>query len=60
MHPVLAQDDLLTRAEVYKLIDRAKLLPKGQNSRPAKVADILVPLDALYTAARSRADLLFQ
>jgi hypothetical protein len=59
MHPVLAQDELLTRAQVYKLINQAKLLPLGQNPRPAKVDDILVPLDALYTAARSRADLFF-
>ena len=57
--PMLAQANLLTRAEIYKLVNQAQLLPKGRSPRPAKLEDVLVPLDALQTAQRSKAELLF-
>ena len=57
--PLLAQPDLLTRAKVYKLVNTVQLLPNNQSPRPAKLADTLAPLDAIKTATRSRAELLF-
>ena len=57
--PALAQQDLLTQAQVYKLVNTVQLLPKNQAPRQAKLSDILVPLDALKTASRSKAELLF-
>ncbi|WP_242046219.1 MULTISPECIES: hypothetical protein [Calothrix] len=57
--PALAQQDLLTRAEVYKLQNQVQLLLKDKPPRAAKKADVLVPLDALQTKTRSRAELLF-
>ncbi|PSB30076.1 hypothetical protein [Stenomitos frigidus] len=57
--PLLAQPDLLTRAEVYKLVNIVQLLPNNQSPRPAKLSDTLAPLDAIKTATRSRAELLF-
>ncbi|BAY09336.1 hypothetical protein [Calothrix sp. NIES-2098] len=57
--PALAQQDLLTRAEVYKLLNQVQLLLKDKPPRAAKKADVLVPLDALQTKSRSRAELLF-
>ncbi len=57
--PVQAQRDLLTRAEVYKLLNQVVLLLRRQQPRAARKADILKPLDALQTKARSRAELLF-
>ncbi|WP_017652539.1 FecR domain-containing protein [Fortiea contorta] len=57
--PVLAQQDLLTRAEVYKLLNEVQLLLKDKPPRSAKQADVLVPLDELQTKTRSRAELLF-
>ncbi|MEO1131558.1 MAG: FecR domain-containing protein [Cyanobacteria bacterium J06639_1] len=50
---------LLTRAEVYKLVNQVELIPKNQQPRPAQLDDILVPLDSLATKPKSRADLLF-
>jgi hypothetical protein len=57
--PALAQQDLLTRAEVYKLLNQVQLLIRDKPPRTAKKADVLVPLDALQTRTRSRAELLF-
>jgi hypothetical protein len=57
--PALTQPDLLTRAEVYKLVNTVQLLPNQQSPRPAKLSDTLAPLDAIKTATRSRAELLF-
>lgn len=55
----VAQNNLLTRAEIYKLVNKAQLAPKGKSPRPAKLKDTLVPLDALQTAQQSLAELLF-
>ncbi|MDJ0737620.1 MAG: hypothetical protein QNJ47_26785 [Nostocaceae cyanobacterium] len=57
--PVQAQRDLLTRAEVYKLLNQVVLLLREKQPRAAKKADILKPLDALQTKTKSRAELLF-
>lgn len=61
--PVLAQAitqaDVLTRAEVYRLRNQVELLPFNQSARTAKLSDVLVPQDALRTAAASVAELLF-
>lgn len=57
--PGLAQQNLLTRAEIYKLANQVQLLLKNQPPRPAKISDILIPQDALRTAARSKVELLF-
>lgn len=57
--PALAQPDLLTKAEIYKLVNQAQLMLRNQSPRPAKQADVILPLDAIKTATRSRADLLF-
>ncbi len=59
MMPVLAQQQLLTRAEVYKLVNQVQLLLNNQSPRPAKLSDVLIPEDALRTTARSKAELLF-
>lgn len=57
--PALAQQDLLTRAEVYKLINQVQLLLRGKPPRRAVRADVLVPLDELQTRKKSGAELLF-
>jgi hypothetical protein len=57
--PVAAQQDALTRAEVYRLQNNVQLLLRNQTPRPARLADVLVPLDALRTSASSIAELLF-
>jgi hypothetical protein len=57
--PASAQQDLLTRAEVYKLLNQVQLLLRDKPARNARKADVLVPLDALQTKTRSRAELLF-
>jgi len=57
--PVKAASDLLTRGEVYKLINTAQLLQNNRPVRPARLSDVLVPQDAIRTATRSRAELLF-
>lgn len=59
MTPVLAQQQLLTRAEVYRLVNQVQLLLKNQPPRLAKLSDVLIPQDALQTKPRSRAELLF-
>lgn len=60
MTPVLAQSDqLLTRAEVYKLIKIVELLLQNQTRRPAQPKDIIVPRDAVRTGASSEAQLFF-
>jgi hypothetical protein len=60
MGPVLAQQNaLLTRAQVYKLLNNVQLLIKQQPPRPAKKSDPLSPQDELQTKARSMAELLF-
>jgi hypothetical protein len=53
------QNPELTRASVYKLLNAVQLMLANQNPRPARQADVLQPLDALQTQARSRAELLF-
>jgi FecR protein len=55
----IAQSDLLTQAEIYKLVNRVQLLLKNQPPRSAQVADVVEPLDAVKTATRARADLVF-
>ena len=55
----IAQSDLLTQAEIYKLVNRVQLLLKNQPPRLAQVADVVQPLDAIKTATRARADLVF-
>lgn len=55
----IAQSDLLTQAEIYKLVNQVQLLLKNQPPRSAKVADVVQPLDAVKTATRARADLVF-
>lgn len=57
--PGLAQQQLLTRAEVYKIVNQVQLLHKNRPPRLAKPSDVLVPQDALRTAARSKAEILF-
>jgi hypothetical protein len=53
------QQEVLTKAEVYRLQNNVQLLPRNQSARPARLQDELVPLDALRTAASSLAELLF-
>ena len=55
----VAQQNLLTRAEVYRLMNQVQFIPRGQSSRPAQLSDILTPRDALRTGNRSRVELLF-
>lgn len=55
----IAQSDLLIEAEIYKLVNQAQLLLKNQPPRPAKVADMVQPLDAVKTSTSARADLVF-
>jgi hypothetical protein len=55
----VAQQDSLTRAEVYRLENSVQLLPQGQSAYDASVGDVLVPLDAVKTGAGSIAELLF-
>jgi hypothetical protein len=57
--PSQAQSALLTRAEVYKVVNQVQLLLSDRTPRAAKLADVLAPQDAIKTAARSRAELLF-
>lgn len=59
MKPVTAQQALLTRAEVYRLVNKVQLLLNDRPPRPAKLADVMAPQDALQTATKSRAELLF-
>lgn len=59
MNPVQAASGLLTRGEVYKLSNQAQLLQNNRPARPARLSDVLVPQDAIRTATRSRAELLF-
>lgn len=56
---VAQQNEVLTRAEVYKLRNQVELVPFNQSPRAAQVSDVLVPQDALRTAAASIAELLF-
>jgi len=56
---LLAQSNVLTRAEIYKLRNQVELQPFNQTARAAKLSDVLVPKDALKTAAASIAELLF-
>lgn len=57
--PALADQTLLTRAQVYKLVRTVQILPSDRPARSASLSDVLVPLDALQTGGRSRAELLF-
>ncbi|MCG6133667.1 MAG: FecR domain-containing protein [Nostoc sp. LLA-1] len=60
MTPVLAESDqLLTRAEVYKLIKIVELLLHNQTARPAQPQDVMVPRDAVRTGESSEAQLFF-
>jgi hypothetical protein len=54
-----AQQAALTRAEVYKMSNQVQVLLSNRPARPAKLADVLVPQDAVKTGTRSRAELLF-
>jgi hypothetical protein len=57
--PAFAQP-MLTRAEIYKLRNQVDIERQNQGVwKPAAVGDALVPQDAVRTAARSRAELLF-
>lgn len=47
MTPLLAQQQLLTRAGVYKLVNQVQLLLKNQPPRLAKLSDVLISQDAL-------------
>ena len=55
----IAQTAELTRAEVYSLQNTVELLQQDQSPRQAQLQDALVPLDAMRTGNRSRAELLF-
>jgi hypothetical protein len=55
----VAQQDILTRAEVYYLEESVQVLPQGGSGYAASLGDVLVPLDALRTGAGSLAELLF-
>jgi FecR protein len=55
----VAQQDSLTRAEVYRLENSVQLLPQGQSAYDASLGDVLVPLDAVKTGAGAIAELLF-
>ena len=55
--PTQAQQALLTRAEIYKLLNQVLLQLRNKPVRQAKKADVLVPLDALQTKSKSRAEL---
>ncbi|MEM7580186.1 MAG: hypothetical protein AAF316_10100 [Cyanobacteria bacterium P01_A01_bin.80] len=57
--PVQAQRDLLTRAQVYRVLNQVQLLLRNKPVRRARLRDVLVPLDALRTRGSSRAELLF-
>jgi hypothetical protein len=57
--PSWAAQELLTRAQVYRVVNQVQLLPSQKPARPAKLSDVMVPLDALQTASKSRAELLF-
>lgn len=59
MVPATAQQAMLTRGEVYKLINNVQLLLNNRSPRSARVSDVMVPQDALRTASRSKAELLF-
>ena len=59
MMPATAQQAMLTRGEVYKLINNVQLLLNNRSPRSARVSDVMVPQDALRTASRSKAELLF-
>ncbi len=59
MMPASAQQAMLTRGEVYKLINNVQLLLNNRSPRAARVSDVMVPQDALRTASRSKAELLF-
>lgn len=56
---VAQQNEVLTRAEVYKLRNQVELVPFNQTARTAKLSDILVPQDALRTSTDAIAELLF-
>lgn len=59
LSPALAQS-VLTRAEIYKKQNQVELERQNQGVwTSATVGDILVPRDAVRTAARSQAELLF-
>lgn len=59
LSPAWAQSEL-TQAEVYKFRNQVELERQNQGSwSPANVGDVLVPQDAVRTAAGSSADLLF-
>lgn len=60
MTPVLAQSgDILTRAEIYKLIKIVELLLHNQPQRPAQPKDVIAPRDAVRTGVKSQAQLFF-
>ncbi len=57
--PAFAQP-VLNRASIYKTVNKVQLSPRSRGRWiPVKVGNVLVPQDTLMTAARSRAELLF-
>ncbi|NET37214.1 MAG: iron dicitrate transport regulator FecR, partial [Cyanothece sp. SIO1E1] len=50
---------VLTRAVVQSLRNRVRLIPRQQSPRPANLADIMHPGDALSTSSASMAELRF-
>ena len=52
-------DTVLTRAEIKSLRNLVQLMPQSRAARPAKVADGIVPGDALSTGRESLAELRF-
>lgn len=56
---IAQQNEVLTRAEIYRLQNQVELLPFNQSPRRAELSDILVPQDAVRTATASIAELLF-
>lgn len=59
MLPAAAQQTMLTRGEIYKLINSVQLLLNNRSPRSARVSDVMMPQDTLRTASRSKAELLF-
>ncbi|PSM46120.1 hypothetical protein C7Y66_26730 [Chroococcidiopsis sp. CCALA 051] len=58
--PKAAQaNTVLTRAEIKSLRNLVQLMPQSQAARPAKVADGIVPGDALSTGREALAELRF-
>lgn len=57
--PVLAPESEMTQAAIRNLRNDVQLLPFEKTARPAKIDDIVRPLDAVQTGKISMAELLF-